>query len=421
MVGYSHTVRVTLIGVLLTVAFFGVGTGAVGAQEDAPVEDGRFDDAIKTDDGYVVSGMLQPAGGSLDGYVVKVDDEGDEIWSFLRGGDGVDYLSSVVETEDGYLFAGAKDAPNKNVKGDAWLVKTDEEGNIEWEETYAGESRSAFYTTQALDDGYVAMGSSNEDGGIIVRLDENGERLWNRSHGIVIGDSRRTEEGFLLAGGKLGSSGLVTWLAEIDDEGELLWERTYDAGNNRFSTILPVESGYMLGTHRSNEVVKVGEEGEQEWTTEVGMQYVYDIERIEDDRFAVGGGIPATASRTTSVVEIDGDGETIRERDFGYSVTEVLYPDVEDGDYVVVAQGVQDDLLAVVLEPDETSESGGDSEPESGDAEGESGEGEGTDGNNGDSQTTEEDASPLGSPAQTALKLGGALVLVVLALGYRRK
>ena len=414
MKGRTKLRIVVVTFVLLTVAV--VGAGTVGAQDGTPVVDGRFDDAIKTDDGYVVSGTLKPEGGSLDGYATKIDGDGTEIWSFLRGGDSVDYLSSVVETEDGYLFAGAKGAPNKNVKGNAWVVKTDGEGNVEWEETYTGESRSAFYTVQVLDDGnnsgYVAMGSDNEDGGIVIRLDENGEQLWNTSHGIVIGDSLRTEDGFLIAGGKLGSSSLVTWLAEIDGNGELLWERTYDAGRNRFSTILPVDSGYMLGTHRSNEVVKVGEEGEHEWTAEVDMEYVYDIERIEEDRFAVGGGIPATMSRTTSVVEIDGSGETIRERNFGYSITEVLYPEVEDGEYVVVAQGVQDDVIGVVLEPDETTDSGEG-------AEGEGGETEEGDGNGTDSGTSDE-GSPLGSPAQTLFKLVGAL-LVVFALGYRRR
>ena len=410
--------------VLLTALL--VGATAVGAQ-DAPVEDGRFDDAVKVDDGYVISGTLQPAGGTLDGYATKVDEDGDEIWSFLRGEDGVDYLSSVVETEDGYLFAGAKGAPNKHVKGNAWILKTDREGNVEWENTYAGQSRSSFYTVQALEDGYMAMGSSNEDDGIIIRLNEDGEELWNRSHGIVIGDSRRTEDGFLIGGGKLGSSGLVTWLAEIDEEGEVLWERTYDAGTNRFSTILPVGSGYLLGTHRSNEVIKVGEEGEHEWTTEVEMQYVYDIERIEEDRFAVGGGIPATASRTTSVVEIDSEGETIRERNFGYSITEVLNPEVEEGEYVVVAQGVQNDALAVVLEPDETAESQGEG-TESGDGGGEGDEGDdGGDGTGSEGETsngpddTTGDANPLGSPAQTALRVVGFLVLIMLALGYRRR
>lgn len=400
-------IRLMAVGILLSVAFSGVAA----AQQD--VEDGRFDDAIKTDDGYVISGTLQPAGGTLDGYATKVDEDGDEIWSFLRGKGDVDYLSSVVETDDGYLFAGAKGAPNKNVKGNAWVVKTDKKGNFEWENTYAGESRSSFYTVQALDEGYLAMGSSNEDGGIIIRLNEDGEELWNRSHGTIIGDSRRTEDGFLVAGGKVGSGGLVTWLAEMDDEGELLWESTYDAGVNRFSTILPVESGYMLGTHRSNEVVKVGEEGEQEWTSKVDMKYVYDIERIEEDRFAVGGGIPATMSRTTSVVEIDGEGETIRERDFGYSITEVLNPEVDEGEYVVVAQGVENDALAVVLEPDETGESDENTNSEDGDAEGE------TDETDTDDGEPEEDANPLGSPAQTALKFVGAIVLV-FALVYRR-
>jgi len=405
-----------VIFVLLTAVLVGVGT--VGAQDDTPVADGRFNDAIKTDGGYVVSGTLKLEGGSHDGYVTKIDGEGNEIWTLLRGGDGVDYLSSVVETEDGYLFAGAKDAPNKHVKGNAWLVKTDGEGNVEWEETYAGESSSTFYTAQALDDGYIAMGSDNEDGGIVIRLDENGEQLWNTSHGIVIGDSLRTDDGFLIAGGKIGSSSLVTWLAEIDDNGELVWEKTYDAGDNRFSTILPVESGYMLGTHRSNEVVKVGEEGEHEWTAEVDMQYVYDIEQIEEDRFAVGGGIPATMSRTTSVVEVDGSGETIRQRDFGYSITEVLYPEVEDGEYVVVAQGTQDDIIGVVQEPDEEAVS---EDGKSGSMDTNSGNSENDGETNSEGGTSGDDGNPLGSPAQTALKFGGATVFVVLALGYRRR
>jgi len=392
-----------LVTLLLVLAFTGVGTAQEG------VSDGRFDDAIKAKGGYVISGTLALEGEDLDGHAMKVDEDGEEIWSLLTGGDGVDYLSSVVETEDGYAFAGAKGAPNKNVKGDAWLVKTDGEGNVEWEETYAGESRSAFYTVEALEDGYVAMGSSNSDGGIVVRLNEDGERLWNTSHGIVVGDSIRTDEGFLVAGGKLGRSGLVTWFAELDNEGELVWERTYDAGQNRFSTIQTVDSGYLLGTHRSNEVVKVDDEGGQEWTAEVDMQYVYDIEKVEDDRFAVGGGIPTSGiggpdSRTTSVVEIDGEGNMIRERDFGYSVTEVLNPDVEEGEYVIAAQGTREDVLGVVQEPRGEQASN----PENGSARG------------GENETESEgDASPLGTPAQTLLKTAGIFVLTLLAARYR--
>lgn len=158
------------------------------------------------------------------------------------------------------------------------------------------------------------------------------------------------------------------------------------------------------------------------------MQYVYDIERIEENRFAVGGGIPATRSSTTSVVEIDSEGETIRERDFGYSITEVLNPEVEGGEYVVVAQGVQNDVLAVVLEPDETAESQGEGS-ESGDRDGEGdrdgdngGDGTGSEGetSNGPDDSTG-DGNPLGSPAQMALRVVGFLVLSVLALGYRRR
>lgn len=376
----------------------------MAAQEDGGTEfsGGGFEDVEVTPEGYAVAGTAEPVDGSLDGYLLNIDEEGNTRWQRLYGGSGTDYFTDVLRTDDGYLLAGARDAPNRHVKGDAWLVRTTRDGSTEWSDVYAGDSRSRFNTVQELSDGYLAMGSSNSDGGVIVKVDRDGERVWNKSRGTVIAASHELPHGFLIAGAKIEGGSLTPWLASITATAEVEWEKTYSAGRNRFSTILPVDDGYLLGT-QSGSVVKVGSDGGQEWAEQLPIEYVYDIEEI-GDRYAVGGGIPATATRATSVVEITGDGEVVHERRFGFSVTEVV--DVEGPEYAIVAQGVDRDVLALVdaSEPPDAEQGSGEA--------GGTPDSTGTEGDGGD--------APLGTPLQVSLHALVVLsVLGVLALASR--
>ena len=81
------------------------------------------------DGGYVIAGYTYSYGaGKRDAYLVKTDGKGNEEWHRTFGGEVGDTAWSVQQTADGgYIIAGYTDSYGEG--GDAYLVKTDEEGN----------------------------------------------------------------------------------------------------------------------------------------------------------------------------------------------------------------------------------------------------------------------------------------------------
>ena len=75
-------------------------------------------------------------------------------WSKTYGGAGDDEAMCVIQTDDGgYAVAGYTNS--SGVGGfDAWLVKTDAYGNVQWDKTYGGTGiDKAFKVIQTNDGG----------------------------------------------------------------------------------------------------------------------------------------------------------------------------------------------------------------------------------------------------------------------------
>jgi hypothetical protein len=124
------------------------------------------------DGGYILAGMNDSWTGS-DAWLLKTDANGNEQWNKTFGLDGLDRVNSVVQTSDrGYVLAGQIDtAKNPDFKGqilyenyDAWLFKTDANGNLEWTKTIGGLKRdTANFVQETKDGGYVIAGTTESD------------------------------------------------------------------------------------------------------------------------------------------------------------------------------------------------------------------------------------------------------------------
>ncbi|MFW9994722.1 MAG: hypothetical protein ACFFD4_21950, partial [Candidatus Odinarchaeota archaeon] len=74
--------------------------------------------------GYLLAGTTESFGaGSSDMWLLKTDSNGNEQWNKTFGGTGEEGANTVIETAGGYLLAGYTESFGAG-SADMWLVKT---------------------------------------------------------------------------------------------------------------------------------------------------------------------------------------------------------------------------------------------------------------------------------------------------------
>lgn len=118
-----------------------------------------------------------------DFYLIKTDANGTVEWDKVYYSTGDDYLASIVQCSDlGYALAGRRGGSGLNY-GDFWLIKTDTVGNALWNKTYGGERDDwAYSMVQTSDGGYAIAGETRSFGegdadAFLVKTDGNGETV----------------------------------------------------------------------------------------------------------------------------------------------------------------------------------------------------------------------------------------------------
>ncbi len=173
--------------------FFLLNTNAIGEEQWSQTYGGMFYDECysllqTSDNGYLLVGATRSFGeGYKDGYVVKVDSVGEEEWSRTYGTELYDATYNIAPAGgDGYVVAGYTGEPHIGGLGtDMYLVRIDSEGEELWSRTYGGrDDESCNDIIQAFDCGFVLVGVSDYDF-YIVRTDSLGEEQWLDTYGGV--------------------------------------------------------------------------------------------------------------------------------------------------------------------------------------------------------------------------------------------
>ena len=217
----------------------------------------------------IVGDVIDPNTGYSLVNLLNVDAAGNEIWNHTYGGgNGNDYGYSIIHTNDGgYAIAGITRSQGDN-NGDAWIIKTDNNGNEEWNQTYGGQgtesSRSIAHTN---DGGYIFAGQTDSFGSgyndaYLVKTDSEGNQEWMQTFGGIGTDYGRSvmqtiDQGYIISGysDSFGNSGFNFWLIKTDLSGNIEWERSYGGnGDDRgFWSLQTSDGGYIItGYSNSN-------------------------------------------------------------------------------------------------------------------------------------------------------------------------
>ena len=121
---------------------------------------------VDPDGGYIITGMFNGEHGAdiySDVYLIKVDVNGDTLWTRSYGRDINDWGSYVVNTTDGgYVITGTCDlAYYSGYDGDLYLLKVNGDGDEEWNISFGGvEQDHGECVQQTADGGYIVVGST---------------------------------------------------------------------------------------------------------------------------------------------------------------------------------------------------------------------------------------------------------------------
>jgi Tol biopolymer transport system component len=303
-----------------------IRTDAQGAilweREYGGEDDAVFSSIIQAGkDEYVLLGEIAASyvRDETDLYLVKVDGEGNEIWSHTFGGRGMDLGTMVRQTADGgYILVGdqADEYPTAGVyESNLYLIKTDAEGNEVWSRTYGDEILYLGWgVAQTPDGGYILTGweakAIDDRDVILVKTDELGEVEWSRTWDLVPGERDGGFDLILTADAHvviaciqaMGSGGPSAVLLKVDLEGHEIWNKLIGeegVGNTFWHIVEDSDGGYVMAgdTHlgkapRTGEDIHGGLMIKTDADGEILWQHVFEMDEYEQVSFNSTGILP---------------------------------------------------------------------------------------------------------------------------------
>ncbi|WP_276878179.1 T9SS C-terminal target domain-containing protein, partial [Chryseobacterium joostei] len=255
-----------------------------------------------------------------DFHLVKLNQQGEQVFEKYFSGNNHDYLSATVTTQDGgFLLAGTSysgkglDKKDDSKGGsDVWLIRINEFGDELWQKTLGSSSdEEARAVIQTTDQGFIMAGNiQNSPKGHgskdvwVVKLDKNGKEISQlilggrgldevekmiptRDGGALLGVYSRS--GIVNNGGNASNEKSANsnqpfttskqsenfgegdyWIIKLDKNGKVEWEKNLGGkGDDHIRTLALASNGYIIGgesrSERSGNKTVGIEEGTDLW------------------------------------------------------------------------------------------------------------------------------------------------------------
>ncbi|MGE5556954.1 MAG: hypothetical protein ACM3QV_00320 [Caulobacteraceae bacterium] len=318
------------------------------------------------DGGYIITGGVSPVyKGDRNVLLIKTDSEGNPEWQKSFGGDSFDYGYFVQCIDDvGYIIAGTTDSYG-NGSGDVFLVRTDADGNMQWNRTYGGDRMDeGISLVQSGDGGYIVAGFTESFGNrgrdiYLVRTDVAGNTMWERTYGTSRNESAisiqpATDGGYIISGYAEDEDGKAkACLMKIDDRGDVRWEKQYDSPYDSYAYSVQqtgdggfVVSGYTYIRPGISDMllIRTDADGNVMWTKSIGDntgRKGYMAYPTDDGGYIAIGIINYNPSGAYDgyLAHIDPNGDLLWEKVFGGDKDEFIRTGIITNDGSLVVTG----------------------------------------------------------------------------------
>ncbi|UCA59353.1 T9SS type A sorting domain-containing protein [Chryseobacterium rhizoplanae] len=297
----------------------------------------------------IQSDKLQQGSKQNNGYdfhLVKLNQQGEEVWEKYFSGNNHDYLSSTVSTQEGgFLISGTSysgkglDKKEESKGGsDIWLIRINEFGDELWQKTLGTSSNEeARAVIQSTDLGFFIAGNvQNSSSGYgskdvwIVRLDKDGKELSQltlggkgldevekmiptRDGGALLGIYSRSSVSGSKKTENFGEGDY--WIIKVSKDNKVEWEKNFGGkGDDHVRTMALTANGYIIGGESRSErsgnktvgiqegtdlwLIALNERGDEQWQKSynfknrdilMGMSVIHSSDDTSSKGILLGG------------------------------------------------------------------------------------------------------------------------------------
>lgn len=310
-----------------------------------------------------------------------------EGWITTFGDIGMDYANAACQTLDGGYIVVGTNAPFAGM-GDAWVIKTDAQGNMGWERIFGGPGDEEGMSIQQTADGGYIIGVTTSSFGErgydiwLIATDGEGNMKWSRvyggaSHDRVARVQQTTDGGYIIAGttASFGAGATDFWLIKTDAHGERIWDTTFGESTVDFCEYVQqtTDGGYILTgytfsegyTHPRVWLVKTDAEGKLMWDTVFGGAWRsgigHCVKQTTDGGYIIAGGTDVYGGGQNLdawLIKTDAYGNMVwhssfggEGEEFGWCVTQTT-----DGGYIIsgytgIGTGFNTRLMGISTRP----------------------------------------------------------------------
>ena len=250
----------------------------------------------------------QGGANSNDGFVLRLDANGNTLWVRLYGGSGFEFFSSILPLPNGgFVMAGRSSSNDGDVgnafgDGDGWLLKIDQNGDIIWSKVFGDQKHQYFE--------YIGFGQGN----------------------TLVAAGTRNE-------GTNNSPDWSTWSAEFTLDGDLNWQTIQTSTYSDFGkSIIPADNGgyWMFYNNIRAHTAYMDGNGNilfNKTISQTRASEALSAEKLSNNRIAIGGrkygtlGLPDSDEQTLDawLYIMDGDGNKLWEKTYGEFKNESIW------------------------------------------------------------------------------------------------